>query len=159
MTAGILWRGAVLHLHVAATAGAAMQARDALDLVAGQGVVGDRYKDGLGFYSDKPEEGRQITLFEQEALDALKRDHGIDFSPGEHRRNVTTAGVPLTHLVGKRFRLGAVLVEATRLSVPCQRLVDLTGKKVFKPLINRSGLNCRILSGGTIRPGDAVLPA
>ncbi len=152
------WRGEVLHLHVAPTAGAAMQARDALELVAGQGVIGDRYKDGIGFYSDKPEEGRQITLFEQEALDALKRDHGIDFAPAEHRRNVTTAGVPLTHLVGKRFRIGAALVEATRLSVPCQRLVDLTGKKVFKPLINRSGLNCRILEGGTIRPGDAVEP-
>ncbi|MCC7049947.1 MAG: hypothetical protein IT562_24795 [Alphaproteobacteria bacterium] len=49
-------------------------------------------------------------------------------------------------------------MEATRLSVPCQRLVELTGKKVFKPLINRSGLNCRILTGGTIRLGDAIEP-
>lgn len=153
------WRGVVADLHVAPGAGEPMQARDALELVAGQGIVGDRYKDGIGFYSDKPEEGRQITLFEQEALDALKRDHGIDFAPHEHRRNVTTVGVPLTHLVGKRFRIGAALVEATRLSVPCQRLVDLTGKKVFKPLINRSGLNCRILEGGTIRRGDVVAPA
>lgn len=159
MTNSITWRGLVTHLHRAPGAGVAMEARDALELVAGQGIVGDRYKDGIGFYSDKPEEGRQVTLFEQEALDALKRDHGIDFTPHEHRRNVTTSGVPLTHLVGKRFRIGAALVEATRLSVPCQRLVDLTGKKVFKPLINRSGLNCRILQGGTIRPGDAVEPA
>lgn len=153
------WQGTVAHLHVAPSAGAPMQARDTLDLIAGQGVAGDRYKDGIGFYSDKPEEGRQVTLFEIEALEALRRDHNIDFAPGEHRRNVTTSGVPLTHLVGKRFRIGAALVEATRLSVPCQRLVDLTGKKVFKPLINRSGLNCRILQGGTIRPGDAVAPA
>ena len=28
---------------------------------------------------------------------------------------------------------------------------DLLGKNVFKPLINRSGLNCRIVLGGTIR--------
>ena len=153
------WRGVVMHVHLAASAGAPMQPRDALELVAGRGVVGDRYAAGIGFYSDRPEEGRQVTLFEQEALDALKRDHGIDFAPGEHRRNVTTSGVPLTHLVGKRFRIGAALVEATRLSVPCQRLVELTGKKVFKPLINRSGLNCRILQGGTIRPGDTVEPA
>jgi len=153
------WRGEARYLHLASAAGAPMQVRDALDLVAGQGVVGDRYMDGIGFYSDRPEEGRQITLFEQEALDALKRDHGIDLAPHEHRRNVTTSGVPLTHLVGKRLRIGAALVEATRLSVPCQRLVELTGKKVFKPLINRSGLNCRILQGGTIRPGDVVEPA
>ena len=54
---------------------------------------------------------------------------------------------------------GLAWAMATRLSVPCQRLVDLTGKKVFKPLINRSGLNCRILQGGPIRPGDVVEPA
>ena len=156
--ASSFWRGEVLHLHVAPTAGAKMQAREALELIAGQGVAGDRYKDGTGFYSDKPEDGRQVTLFEQEALDALKRDHGIDFAPADHRRNITTGGVPLTHLVGRQFRIGATLVEATRLSVPCQRLVELTGKKVFKPLINRSGLNCRIVQGGTIRPGDLVEP-
>jgi MOSC domain-containing protein YiiM len=152
------WRGSVTFLHVAASAGAAMESRATLTLIAGQGVLGDRYKDGIGFYSNKPEEGRQITLFEAESLDALRRDHGIAFAPHEHRRNVTTSGVPINHLVGKRFRIGEAVLEATRLSVPCQRLVELTGKKVFKPLINRSGLNCRILTGGTIRVGDAILP-
>ena len=53
-----------------------------------------------GFYSHKPEEGRQVTLFEIETLVALKRDAGIDLGPEEHRRNVTVEGVPLTHLVG-----------------------------------------------------------
>lgn len=153
------WRGAVAHLHLTARASQPMQPRDVLELVAGQGIVGDRYKDGRGFYSDKPEEGRQITLFELETLDALKRDHGIDFAPHEHRRNVTTSGAPLNHLVGRRLRIGPALLEATRLSTPCQHIVDVTGKEVFKPLINRSGLNCRILVGGTIRVGDMIEPA
>lgn len=135
-----------------------MQAHDSLTLIAGQGVAGDRYREGIGFYSNKPEEGRQITLFEAEALDALKRDHGIDFGPHEHRRNVTTAGVPLNHLVGRRFRLGPALLEATRLSVPCRHIVEVTGKEVFKPLINRSGVNCRILEGGVVRVGDPIEP-
>jgi len=30
---------------------------------------------------------------------------------------------------------------------------------VFDPLINRSGLNCRILRGGVVRVGDAVREA
>jgi MOSC domain-containing protein YiiM len=154
-----VWRGSVAHLHLTARASAPMQARDALELVAGQGIVGDRYKDGVGFYSNKPEEGRQVTLFEVETLEALKRDHDIDFAPHEHRRNVTTLGVPLNHLVGRRFRVGVVVLEATRLSTPCQHIVDVTGKEVFKPLINRSGLNCKILVGGTIRVGDAIEPA
>jgi hypothetical protein len=37
-------------------------------------------------------------------------------------------------------------------------LENLLGKKVFKPLINRSGLNCRIEQGGTIRPGAKIEP-
>ncbi len=159
MTFNTAWRGAVAHLHMAPRAGAPMSAAAALTLVAGQGVLGDRYKDGKGYYSNKPEEGRQITLFEAEVLEALKRDHGIDFAPHEHRRNVTTSGVPLNHLVGRRIRIGAAILEATRLSVPCQYIVELTGKKVFKPLINRSGLNCRIIAGGVICVGDPIEPA
>lgn len=31
-----------------------------------------------------------------------------------------------------------------------------TGKAIFDPLINRSGLNCRILAGGVVRVGDTV---
>ncbi|MCK6449638.1 MAG: MOSC domain-containing protein [Alphaproteobacteria bacterium] len=153
------WRGVVAHLHLTPRDSQPMQAREALELVAGQGIVGDRYKDGQGFYSNKPEEGRQITLFELETLEALKRDHDIDFAPHEHRRNVTTSGVPLNHLVGRRLRIGAALLEATRLSTPCRHIVDVTGKEVFKPLINRSGLNCRILVGGIIRVGDTIEPA
>jgi MOSC domain-containing protein YiiM len=45
-----------------------------------------------------------------------------------------------------------------RLNVPCRYLEDLVGKKVFKPLLNRSGLNCRIVIGGTIRAGDRIEP-
>ena len=40
--------------------------------------------------------------------------------------------------------------------MPCQHLDDLVGKKVFRRLINRSGLNCRIIVGGIIRLGDRI---
>ena len=71
---------------------------------------------------------------------ALKRDHNIDLGPEEHRRNVTVEGVPLTHLVGRQFWLGETLLEATRLSIPCRHIEEITGKAIFDPLINRSGL-------------------
>jgi MOSC domain-containing protein YiiM len=76
--------------------------------------------------------------------------------PEEHRRNVTVQGVPLNHLVGRQFWVGETLLEATRLSTPCRHIEEILGKAVFDPLINRSGLNCRILKGGIIRVGDAV---
>lgn len=77
-------------------------------------------------------------------------------SPAEHRRNVTVQGVPLNHLVGRRFRLGPTVLEATRLSFPCKHIEEILGKPVFNPMVHRSGLNCRILEGGEVRVGDAV---
>src|ERR1043165_4568996 len=152
------WPGFGRFLHRTPRALLPMRSMPELTLVAGKGIEGDRYMIGReeGFYSHKPEEGRQVTLFELETLTALKRDHRIDLAPEEHRRNVTVEGVPLTHLVGRRFWLGETLLEATRLSIPCRHIEEITGKAIFDPLINRSGLNCKILKGGIVRSGDAV---
>ncbi len=154
------WSGAVLHLHVTARAFLPMRPQSSIELVAGRGIAGDRYMLGTetGFYSEKPEEGRQVTLFESEALEAIKRDYGIDLAPEEHRRNVTTAGVPLNWLVGRRFRIGPCRLEATRLSIPCRHIEEILGKPVFDPMVHRSGLNCRVLEGGTVHVGDEIRP-
>jgi MOSC domain-containing protein YiiM len=78
--------------------------------------------------------------------------------PEEHRRNITVEGVPLNHLVNRKFWIGDVLLEATRLSTPCRHIEEILGKQVFDPLINRSGLNCRILKGGIVKVGDTLRP-
>jgi MOSC domain-containing protein YiiM len=153
------WSGVLLAIHTAPEASAPMVERDAARLIAGVGIEGDRYASARGTYSDKPHPDRQVTLIEMETLDALARDHAIALPPHETRRNLTTAGVPLNHLVGREFRVGDVVLVGGRLNVPYQYLEDLLGKRVFKPLINRSGLNCRIVKGGTIRPGDRIEPA
>jgi MOSC domain-containing protein YiiM len=152
------WIGVVRYLHITPRAFLPMRSMPELHLIAGKGIEGDRYLIGReeGFYSHRPEEGRQITLFEIETLAALRRDAKIELGPEEHRRNVTVEGVPLTHLVGRQFWLGEALLEATRLSIPCRHLEEITGKSIFDPLINRSGLNCKILKGGTVRVGDPV---
>ena len=154
------WCGAVAHLHLTARAFLPMRPHPSIELVAGRGIVGDRYMIGTesGFYSEKPEEGRQVTLFENEVLDAIRRDYGIELAPEEHRRNITTAGVPLNWLVGRRFRIGPCLVEATRLSIPCRHIEEILDKSVFDAMVHRSGLNCRILEGGTVRVGDLIRP-
>jgi hypothetical protein len=99
------WTGFVRFLHITPRAFLPMRAMDEIILIAGKGIEGDRYMIGReeGFYSHKPEEGRQVTLFELETLIALKRDAKIELGPEDHRRNVTVEGVPLNHLVGRRF--------------------------------------------------------
>ena len=63
----------------------------------------------------------------------------------------------LNELVGRRFRVGPVECEATRLCEPCQGLTDLLQKPVLKPLAHRAGLRALILTGGEIALSDEVV--
>jgi MOSC domain-containing protein YiiM len=126
-------------------------------LIPGKGIEGDRYALGTGKYSAFPDI-REVTLIEVETLDALLRDHAITLPPDQHRRNLTTRDVPLNHLVGRRFMVGDVLLEGGRLNTPCRYLDLVTGLAVNDVLLFRSGLNCRILTEGTLRPGDPIRP-
>lgn len=152
--------GRIEAIFIAPEAEAAMRAADAAEAIAGSGLAGDRYQKGIGYYSQRPLPGggRQLTLIEAEALEALREETGIELAPAETRRNVVTRGVRLNDLVGRRFTVGPVHCEGVRLCEPCVHLEELTGKPVNRPLIHRGGLRANILSGGVIRVGDAVQP-
>jgi len=124
--------------------------------VAGRGLEGDRYSLGTGYYSDKPGEGgRELTLIETETLEALPA-LGVKLSAAESRRNIATTGVPLNHLVGREFRVGAVRLRGTRLCEPCRYLDGLTQQGAMAALIHRGGLRAKILNDGLIRVGDTI---
>lgn len=152
-----MWAGKLLHIHIAPSGGEPMQALQTATLVAGVGIEGDRYATGTGTYSPYPDI-RDVTLFETETLEALARDHTIDLLPHEHRRNLTTEGVPLNHLVGRTFRVGNVILMGGRLNIPCRYLERVTEKRVYALLKHRSGLNCQIIDSGSIAPGDEIRP-
>jgi MOSC domain-containing protein YiiM len=150
--------GQVEAIHVAPSAGAAMQPLPEVAAVAGVGLAGDRYFTGLGFYSNRPTDpgAREVTLFEAEVLDRLRAEHGIVLRADEHRRNLTTRGVVLGALLGQRFRVGEVLLEGVKDCPPCEHLEQLVSQAVLKPLVKCGGLRARVLEGGTIRVGDVV---
>ena len=151
------WRGEVVTIHVAATASAPMEARESVTAVAGRGIVGDRYFAGEGFYSYHPGPLREISLIEEETLEALERDHELTVAAGATRRNIVTRGVPLNHLVGREFRVGGALLRGVKLCEPCKHLVDVTGQRSLLPnLIHRGGLHAEIVADGAIRVGDLV---
>src|SRR5688500_19518548 len=101
--------GVVRSSYLADRAGAQLVAVDAVLAVAGRGLEGDRYFLGVGSFSRWPGEGRAVTLIEAEAIDAIRWEHGIELGEGRARRNITTSGVTLSELVGKRFRIGGAL--------------------------------------------------
>ncbi|QIN79524.1 MOSC domain-containing protein [Rubrobacter marinus] len=149
------WRGAVVSVHV--DAGAPMRAAEAVRAVRGRGLEGDRYQDGRGYYSDHPGPMREVSLIEEETVEALERDHGMVLSPGETRRNVMTRGVPLDHLVGRELQVGEAILEGVELCEPCVHLVAVTGKRGLLPdLVHRGGLHARVVESGTVRSGAPV---
>jgi MOSC domain-containing protein YiiM len=147
--------GVIEYLHIATTAGAPIQAVDCVRGIAGVGLAGDRYAYGRGHYQDD-RVSRHLTLIEAEAIALLDREHGIQLAPGEARRNLTTRGIDLDSLVGRRFWVGEVLCLGTGTCEPCQYLADLTGKRLLRPLVHRGGLRADILLGGDIRRGDRI---
>ena len=123
-----------------------------VEVLPGQGPRGDRK------FAAEPtrRKGKDLTLIEAEALEALAADTGIELSHQESRRNVLTRGISLNDLVGKRFRVGEVECEGVELNEPCAHLESLTQPGVLRGLVHRGGLRANVLSGGTIAVGDEV---
>jgi MOSC domain-containing protein YiiM len=148
--------GTIVSIHIAPSAAAPTQQVAEVRAVAGRGLEGDRYFTGSGTYSKPGATSAKVTLIESEALEALKRDYKIELNPGDSRRNIVTRGVPLNHLVGREFTIGAVTLRGIELCEPCAHLQKLTQPGVMRGLIHRGGLNAEILTDGMIRAGDAV---
>ena len=154
-----MWRGTVISIHIASTVGAPMQPVQSVHAVAGNGLEGDRYFKGEGFYSWFRGPLREISLIEAEVLERLEHDHHLVLAPGETRRNIVTQGVPLGHLIGRAFRVGAVVLQGVELSEPCVHLVELTGKQaLLSSLIHRGGLHAQIITDGVIHLHDSIEP-
>jgi len=151
-----MWKGSIVSINICPTKSKPMQSVDEVHAVPGKGLEGDRYFNQEGTFSDKPGEGRQVTLIEIEAIEALKIEQGISLTPGEARRNLVTRGVPLNPLVGKEFKVGDITLKGVRLCEPCDHLARLTKPEVLPALVNRGGLRAEILSEGIIRVGDVV---
>lgn len=148
--------GSVVSIHIAPAAMAPVVSMTEIRAVAGKGLEGDRYFRNSGSFSQDPGSGREVTLVEIEAVEALKRDYRIELDAAQTRRNIVTRGAALNHLIDCEFSIGEVVLRGTRLCDPCSHLEKLTSKGVMRGLIHRGGLRADIVRGGTIRVGDAI---
>ncbi len=136
---------------------APMRAIDAVALVAGKGIVGDR-KYGL-----KRHPGQNLTLVEAEQIESFNRQYHASLSLLDTRRNVVTRGVRLNDLVGRQFWIGEVLLRGVELCEPCGTLArylagagGLSRPQFLRALAHRCGLRADVLSSGVIRPGASL---
>eukprot|EP00112_Aurelia_sp_Birch-Aquarium-sp1_P003708 Seg14167.1 transcript_id=Seg14167.1/GoldUCD/mRNA.D3Y31 product="GTP 3' 8-cyclase" protein_id=Seg14167.1/GoldUCD/D3Y31 len=91
-----------------------IEEREQIEVVAGKGIVGDR------FFDYKPDYKGQITFFQWEVYEAV-RDEVVkgDLEPTKFRRNVMVEGIDLNELIGKRFTLGGIEFTGSCEAKPC----------------------------------------
>jgi MOSC domain-containing protein YiiM len=120
-----------------------------------EAVVRENY--GLeGDWRSRAGKGRQVTLIEEEALDAVGHALGTPVKLGASRRQVVVRGLPLNPTVGQVLRVGEVELQVTGLADPCDNMERTIGPGARAALDDRGGVCARVLRGGTLRVGDPV---
>jgi MOSC domain len=147
--------GVVVGLFTAPRKEAPCRAHERCVVRAGKGLDGDRYAGGYGTFSHPERRGQDLTLIEEESLDALKEE-GVGLAMGDARRNVVTRGMRLNELVGRRFTIGDVVCFGSRLAEPCAHLERLTIRGTLRGLVHRGGVRADVLVGGVLHIGDTI---
>jgi MOSC domain-containing protein YiiM len=147
--------GFVVSLYTAPQAHVPMIALPVAHLVPGKGIEGDRYY----IHPKHPQPGTKIpyevTLVEQEALEALSaKDPGTVKDPGG-RRNIVIRSCSLQTLAGCLFRIGEVVLRgATLREAPCDSSDH--GQHSVCDGLHYHWLGASILTEGWIAPGDCI---
>lgn len=127
-----------------------------VDVVAGKGIVGDR------FFGKAAHMDAAVTLMAVESLDAIAADLGAQpFDALLPRRNMILRGAELTPLIGQDFTLGTpagtVAFHGGRHAHPCAWMDRVLAPGAHKAMRGRGGVRCRPLTSGTLQRGPAVL--
>ena len=100
---------------------------------------------------------RQVSLLDMQSI-AKIREKGLDVDPGNFAENITTRGIRLWELpTGTRMRLGSeVLVEVTQIGKECHNRCAIF-HQVGDCVMPREGIFAKVLTPGTVRPGDDII--
>ena len=127
-------------------------------IVAGSGIVGDRYYTAQARYP-----GQNVTLVEVDEIERFNRENDARVELDGTRRNIVTRGIRLAALVGNEFMIGDVRLRGVELCEPCSTLgrnlasESMSAAQVVEKFVHRAGLRADALSDGTIKVGDAVV--
>jgi len=146
--------GVVVGIYTAPDAEADCVAHDACRITR-VGLDGDRYASGAGTFSSPQRGGEAVTLIAEEAIsEAQARGATIDAATA--RRNIVTRGIDLDPLIGHRFALGGVVLEAVRRAEPCAHLERLTEPGVLRGMVHLGGIRADVVTEGDVRIGDDI---
>jgi MOSC domain-containing protein YiiM len=149
--------GKVVGIYITPERGQPTLSVEQIYVLPGKGIKGDRYFRQTEKGEVHSKSGQEITLIEMEAIESLV-SAGIQVTPGETRRNIITAGVPLNDLVDCSFMVGDIQLKGVRLCEPCNYLANLTDSRILAALAHRGGLRAEIITEGSIHLNDTITP-
>lgn len=139
--------GTVVSVNVSPGKGERKKAVDQVVLLVEHGIEGDGHAGPWH---------RQVSLLAQESIDSMVAK-GLDVGPGDFAENITTHGVHLFSLpVGTRMRIGDALVELTQIGKVCHDHCAIF-YQAGDCVMPREGIFVRVLEGGTVSAGDAIV--
>lgn len=149
-------------LYIAHLAGKPMMQIEQADIIAGQGIAGDRYATGLGAFSLSNPKIRDVSLIALSGIAAANRQLLTNqyplFDEGGTRRNIVIKHLSpdeLNNLIGKVFHLGGLAFKGTELCAPCQRPAKLLNRPDFiQAFAARGGIRAEALESGSIATND-----
>ena len=98
---------------------------------------------------------RQVSLLPYEKIEDFKA-RGADVSNGSFGENIIVEGFDLKSLpVGTRLRSGNVKLELTQIGKECHARCAIY-HKMGDCIMPREGAFCRVITGGTLAPGDPL---
>ncbi len=117
---------------------------------------------GRGFSGDAHagDGDRQISILPQERIDEFRAAGAGDLAePGAFGENLVVSGIDFATLdVGSRLKIGHhALLEITQFGKDCHEKCQI-GQKMGECIMPKYGVFAKVLFGGTLRPGDGVMP-
>ncbi|MGB1236866.1 MAG: MOSC domain-containing protein [Pseudomonadales bacterium] len=101
---------------------------------------------------------RQVTLISEEYIAQIAHFCGAEVVPQILRRNLVVKGINLSALRHQQFQIGEAIFEATALCHPCSRMERALGPGGVAAMLGHGGLCAKVLQGGEIALGDALIP-
>ena len=153
LTSTIPQQGRVEWIGIAAKSRAPIEALSSVELIAGQGLIGDHH-------GNSGRSKRQATIIAKEHIAAIAHFAGIPpIAPERLRRNIVISGLNPNALKGQRFYIGDALLEGTKPCDPCSRMEEELGPGGYNAMRGHGGMCAVVLVSGHISIGDIVRKA
>lgn len=134
--------------------------RAAMEVVGRATITPERGVEGDCRGSFKPggRNRRQVTLIERGDWEAATAALGVDLPWSDRRANILVDGIDLPQLPGTVLRIGDVRLVVMVECDPCHRM-DALAPGLQQALRDdwRGGVCTRVLTGGEIAVGDAII--